>query len=117
MTNPYFTDGTNSFSNLVIPLNSVKTFTIPPYKDWDNDVVSVLIQDAKTSTSLTWAYTSGGSFVIAPTSFDDVKSFDMQIVLSTIHEQIKFPFTVEVTNSAPYFLSPPKTGFELKLNF
>ncbi len=51
MTKPTFTDGTTSFANLIVSLNSVGTFKIPPFSDLDGDSVSILVFDINTGTN------------------------------------------------------------------
>jgi hypothetical protein len=37
---PYFTDGTTSFADIIVPLNSIKDLTIPPFSDPDSQTVT-----------------------------------------------------------------------------
>lgn len=54
MSKPAFDDGTTSFSSLKIPLNSVKSFTVPAYSDADGDTVTISIEEGSGGTFPNW---------------------------------------------------------------
>lgn len=53
----------------------------------------------------------------APVAFSDVGPHIMKIGMKTAHDFVTFPFLITVTNSAPYFTSPPPTGYMVDITF
>lgn len=44
------------------------------------------------------------------TAFSDLKTYNLLLVLTTVHEVVPFPFSITVTNSAPVFAITPLTS-------
>lgn len=51
-----------------------------------------------------------------PIAFTDLGTYNVKIVLTTANEVISFPFTIIVTNTAPYFTSSPPTVVAIAYN-
>lgn len=50
------------------------------------------------------------------TAFTDVKTHNVKLVLTTVHEVVSFPFTITVTNTAPHFTKAPPTDIQIAHN-
>lgn len=112
---PIFAGGITSFADLTIPLNSKGQHTIPVFSDPDGETVTITLEDIKVASDgyvpsvPSWATINSGKtlFEAAPVAFTDVQTFGLKIVLRTAHDEVSFPFSITVTNSAPYFITPP----------
>lgn len=102
---PVFTDGTTSFAGLTVALNSNKTFSVPLFSDPDGDVATISIAEGNGGTLPLWIKLKNSNRLVeaTPTAFTDVKTHNVKLVLTTVHEENSFPFTIIVTNSAPVF--------------
>lgn len=51
---PVFNDGTTSFADLTVPLNTVKSYTVPSFSDPDGEAVTISIAEGSGGTLPSW---------------------------------------------------------------
>lgn len=109
MTKPAFNNGTTTFSALGVALNGVKSFPIPSFSDADGDNVTLSIAEGSGGILPSWILLNNTSLqiVASPKNFTDVGTHNVQLVLKTVNEEVSFPFSIIVANTAPYFTSAP----------
>jgi hypothetical protein len=116
---PVFNDGTISLSTMNVGVVTAgKTLVIPPYNDPDGEAVTFLFEDQKGAPLPTWMQITNANTLleVVPPSFSDIGDYNVKIVLKTPNEQVFFPFTIAVTNTAPEFVVNPPESMIVFLN-
>lgn len=115
MSFPTFIDGTTTLAGLTVPLNSIKSFSVPLFSDPDGDAVTISLAEGSGGSLPSWIKLKSTNSIVeaAPTSFFDVKTHNVKILLTTVNEEVTFPFTIIVTNTAPVFSTLPQPSTTL----
>jgi hypothetical protein len=122
---PVYNSSSVSYAALTIPLNSVQTIPVPAFHDPDGSDSFVYLSEISkvTATANVIAYASAlpGPLIVAPVAFAEVGVHNIEVILSDYSPGTtwltKTPWTITVTNSAPYFNVPVLPNATVQMNF
>ncbi len=104
---------------MTIKVNSQgQSFQIPPFCDPDGDLVTLTIVEANNGILPNWILLTNSNTKLeaTPTSFNDIGTHNLKIILSTVNEFVSYPFKIIVTNTAPYFIKFPNSPLNIFIN-
>ncbi|TNV87953.1 hypothetical protein FGO68_gene456 [Halteria grandinella] len=112
-TSPYLI--TTPLLNQQCALNSQITYTIPGYKDDENNPVTITW--AGSPVAMTTFDQATLTFTFTPTLFSQVTTHTVTVNLSDTNKQTTYSFILTVTNTAPYFITSPLATFTQVLGY